>query len=516
MKHEMIDDSDIYDEANKVSFHTDQNGIQQINFASNFHWIAQRTHRKNCPFSDLPLSECVWCWNVSISAASTEQKSEMDGKMPLPGFVFCLSVSDTIELNVDRSSLDAIGYAISLFKSGSNPRESEIIENDNETRRPPSSKESTKRGNSSTSQTECFPITFQPDAIYLSEMHLSKVIFRVHAISERQQHDMGLQFRYWQLVLQTAHLEEHQIISDDLLARDVICHVGQINCTDFVGICEKQMLAAGSKHEYHLPFTASEVLGITRPSIPDTYAVHCRLIMHSDTLMNKAESNASALYTGFVDLKTGSLDIDINKSLFNEMATSANDAMFIVFPKSETKELKTHVTMTKKTSDRPGSDPKWMFQVTTHGGHIKYFPLIEMTIPETVFKGKHGVNGLLFDTFFEGLGVKYGSFQQQVLSQQLTLTSLPETLRMHILIFLDDLAPLEQVLHIHSKKGASIFLRSHRINKMLSSLKETKKCEHAINEKGGRRKKLLKRLQRLDDDNLEHLLQTHYKISGSG
>ena len=513
MKHERLDDLDKYEDANKASTHKDANGIQQIDFASNFHWIARQTHRKNCPFSRLPLHECRWCWNVLISAGSTEQKSEMDSKMPLPGFVFCLSVSDAIELNVDRSTLDAMGYAITLFKSDNNTHGSGMVENENETRRQPASKESSSRKTTSNTQEECFPKSFQPDATYLSEIHLSKVVIRAHAMREHPRHDMGLQFRYWQLVLQSLCVEEQQLMSDELMVRDAIFHVGHVNCTDFLGVCEKRLLVMGSKHEYHLPFTASEVLGVARPAILDTYAIHSRLIMYSDPLMNEVESNASTFCTGFVDLKAGSLNIDVNKSLFNEMAASANIAMVAVFPKSETKALKNNVPVTKKTNDKPRSEPKWMFQVSTHCGQVKCFPFIKMNIPETVFEGKHGVNGLSFDTFLEGLGVTYGSYQQQLLPQQLSLTSLPETLRMHILIFLNDLTPLEQVLQIHSKKGVSIFLRSHAINKKLSSLKCVKKCQPTINKEEGRRKKLLKRLQKLNDDDLEHLLEMHCKLT---
>ena len=87
----------------------DSNGIESIPFSSNFHWIAQAHHRSGCPTSHKPLEECDWCWNSCIENP-IPSSSTIDTSMPLPGSVFSLSITDPIELSVDRNHLEAVGF----------------------------------------------------------------------------------------------------------------------------------------------------------------------------------------------------------------------------------------------------------------------------------------------------------------------------------------------------------------------------------------------------------------------
>jgi hypothetical protein len=514
MKRERLDDPEKFHAANKARTDTDANGIQQIPFASIFHWIAQQSHRGDCVSAHLPLRECSHCWNACVSRDSKTQKSAMDSKMPMPGFVFCLSVTDAIELNVDRNNLEAVAYAISLFSSGSVSSEDDgKMRTEKQTpRQSPATCSTDKRDSSDTSDSS-FPNYMQPDAVYVSGIHMSKVIVRVHAMLQRPQKDTGLRFRYWQLVMQSLFLEEQQMISEQLCIRDVTCHAGRIQCTDYNGVCERQMLVAESNHKTYLPFTASEILDISLPSVHERLAVHSRLIF-----CTQIGSDLSVSSSGFIDLKTGSITIDINNNLSTDVLCSANEAITTLFPETKKKEKKIDheaSTVKKHTKSSQNETTFWMFQISSQGGHVRYSPIIEVDIPATDFCGKSGSDGLTFNTFLEGLGVKYGSRKMPTACEEATFRSLPETVRMHILVFLDDLTPLERVLQLHSKKNTSVFMRSHAINKKLSALKNVRPqiiSPPVIQKDESRREKLLTQLQELDDDALENLLVTHCKV----
>ena len=433
----------------------------------------------------------------------------MDKEMPLPGFVFCISVTDPIEMNVDRMNLEAVGYVISLFSGNNN----ELSGDKKKThgKQAPMSTQSVlnvvHEKEDSNSSDDSFPKSMMPDAIFLSGIHLSKVILRVHAIQQYPRNDMGLQFRYWQLVSKALYLEEQHMNSDGLSIRDITFHVGHIEGTDFTGASEKQLLIAGSKETVYLPFTASKVLDVSSPTSIDTCAIHTRIILCNTKQADDVQTGSSISSTGFFDSKVGFVNIDIDRSLIDETYASAREAMLIVFPQPTEKKQKIKTRLPAKKS--PNAQHSGMFQVSTRGGRVMCSPMIDLNIPETNITGRIGHDGLSFDTFLEGLGVKYG-FHKEPPTKHFPLCSLPDTLRMHILVFLDDLSPLERVLQLDKKKNTSVFLRSHAINKKLSCTKNQilEDIQKSNDNDTDRRKKLIEQLQRLDDDTLEKLLAT--------
>jgi hypothetical protein len=436
----------------------------------------------------------------------------MDGVMPQPGFVFYLSITDTLELNVDRNNLEALGYATSLLYESKSPDENAT----NDPSKPRSSQTSilkrskaVKQEKPCQSKDDAFPTFMQPDATYLSGVHLCKVVLRVHAMRQIPQRNSRLKFRYWELKLGSLYLEEQQIDSDELFIREATFHAGLIECTDFAGICERPLITSGSTDYFHLPFTASKVLGISPPSIIDTCALHARLVMRSVLEMNEAGNDTRASSTGLINMKTGSTNVQIDDTLFGDISSAANEALSILSLKSNEKNISG--ALVQHTDEKPPRNSEeettWLFQVSTRGGHVSYSPMIHVDIPEADFSGKRGSGGLTFDTFLNGLGFKY---EKQSSSQCCHLCSLPEKLRMHILVFLDDLSPLERVLYINPKKKMSAFLRGHAINKKLSAMKSSQKeAVSSSSKKVNRRTALLKKLQDLDDDLLDDFLKRH-------
>lgn len=510
-------------EVTKAPTDTDFNGIQHVPFASNFHWIAQYTHQMDCTNTHLPLSECIYCLNARVNHQITGSASKMFTVMPLPGFVFCLSVSDPLEVNVNRSSLDAFGCVIDLFTSKNTSKQ----KSSDDKERPPRKEANSVKTSQDVSASSLgnvgvssFPTFMQPDTIYLSGVYISKLVVRVHAMRPSPQKDDGFQFRYWQLIAETMCVEEQQLDSDEQFFRDLTFHAGDVSLCDYVGVEKKHLVVAGSNdvdesvsgvhvRGHSLPFTASRILDVAPPMVLKTsYALHARMIRSS-------QDNTGGI--NFVNLKVGMVDVDVDSSLSGDLSIAYSEAMRTLFKDSKKKSTENPKT-TKSTDEngdtnRDDTDSKapWLLQVAVKGGNLSYRPKIQMSIPtNAVFIARSDINGFSVETLLNNLGVKYGSYllEQPLPPSILHLCSLPESLRMHVLLYLDDLSSLEQVLGIKKKK-ASPFLRIHSISKKLTKLEARSKINNTHKVSGIRRDDLLKQLQLLDNDALGALLAVH-------
>jgi len=511
------------DELSDVASGTDSNGIQSIPFASNLHWMAQRAHRSDCPNKHLPLNDCFFCWDKCVQQSSP---SSMNNQMPLPGFVFCLSMTDPLEVNVDHSSLEALGYLKSLFTPNKpvaeKQEENAQHEKDEYANGMKSNPGQDDEGPSSSGivspcafYDKSFPSFMTPDAIYLSGIHLSKLIVRVEAINPSINN--GLKFRFWQFIGQSIHLEHTQVDSEEQRMRDLTFYVGRVEVKDLAGVCERNLVVAGTDLEIEpsssenmalLPCTASRVLGVSTEQLYKPYATHLRLVQYD------AEQEVIAVpptKVNYLDIQVGVFDVDVDDTLPREILKTYGEVSSMIFRKP--RKAKTSNT---KSKPKQKQTSKWLFHISTKGGTFSYNPRIQTQVPESQIQLRKGSEGLSFETFLHGLEVKYGSynFEQPVPPSIRNLCALPETLRMHILLYLDDLTPLERVLNIRKKKQ-STFLRSHAINKKLtqqlvklggSSAKE-KGCSEAT-----RRINALSRLQSLDVESLEALLAINDKL----
>mmetsp|Transcript_39976 Transcript_39976/g.96200 ORF Transcript_39976/g.96200 Transcript_39976/m.96200 type:complete len:1166 (+) Transcript_39976:187-3684(+) len=516
------------DELSRVMSDTDSNGIQSVPFASNIHWIAQKAHCSDCKNSHLPLNDCFDCWDSCVQKKSTSLSS-MDNLMPLPGFVFHLSMTDSFDVNVDRSSLEALGYLKALLTSKKPPTD-EVQENaQNETDanitttdldkgdEAPSNVPSWSFGDKS------FPPFMQPDTIYLSGVYVSKLTVRIEAI--QPQRNSGLKFHFWQFVGQSIQLEETQVDAEEQFLRDAIFHVGGIQCKDFTGVCQKNLLVAGiddvgtmpkeprgSEVEVRLPCTASRVLGVHSPTIVDkqpnkSYAVHTRLIQSHVPKDAGGKDSVSASNVGYVNLRMGAVDVDVNNILLSDISKTFSQTRSIFSSGLE----KANQSGAKKNKQRSQGSSKWLYQVSTVGGTLSYQPRIKMKIPESKVQLRSGSGGLSFETFLQRLGIEYGpySFEKPMAPSIIPLCSLPESSRMNILLYLDDLTSLEKLFNI-KKKQSSAFLRCHAVSKKLSKMgASSAKQKMSSQTEANRRRNALARLQLLDIDSLEALLARH-------
>ncbi len=511
----------------------DSNGIQSIPFASNHHWIAQRTHRSHCKSSHLPLNQCYSCLSKcaqSESVTSTPsidriRERNMNKLMPLPGFVFCLSISDPLEMNVDISSIQSLGYINSLFtarnqqsceEKGSFPTSSvgirlEKISDPNDTI------------SSTYIDEESFPSFMQPHAVYLSSLSVSNLTIRVEAIRQTCKSNY-YHFRFWQFQCKSIYYEESQIDAEEQFVRDATIHVGSMECRDFTGVSEKTLfnvagdedtknaVPIGGSGNVILPCTAARVIGAVHLASKNqrssnSYAVHLRLLQSDFPSTEASQKLVSNSKVNYVDLRMGLTKIDVDDKLIGDVSDAINEATSILF--QNTSEIKGEI---------PDCDSKraltWLCQVSMEGGNVSYTPQIRMMIPRSPLRLRMGPEGFSFETLLHSLSIEYGSysFEKPTAPSIMLFCSLPESLRMHILLYLNDLSPLEEVLNVKMKKQ-SLFLRSHALSKRLASIPRSPlSLEKTLSTlENIRRHQLLDRLQSLETDSLEALLAMHMR-----
>ena len=129
-------------------------------------------------------------------------------------------------------------------------------------------------------------------------------------------------------------------------------------------------------------------------------------------------------------------------------------------------------------------------------------------------------SGFSMETLIERAELSYGTSSEKLVATANSaqgfslrrLASLPEHIRLRILLFVEDLEPLERALSV--KQQSNSFLRCNAVNKGLGKIaakKSRKKAASAPEKKINRRQKLMNKLLTHDDDTLESLWANHQK-----
>jgi hypothetical protein len=499
----------------------DSNGIEIVPMSSNFHWLAQNCHRTGCRTSHIPLGECVNCWNTCIDRPeSASLPSSMDDSMPLPGSVFCLSITDPIEMNVDRNHLDALGYMLSLFTA--KPSKGEGNRSQEKQQKAPKWEDVVLRQDdpaiAGSIQSNAFPSYMQPDAIYISDIFIAKVTVRIHALRPKPENDFGLRFGFWELNASSICCEDQQVDCDEMQLRDMTFYVGNLRCIDYKGTSERRIAELGpvsglpprprnhSQNDVYIPFTGPRLLELPPPAAFDDVGTNTMYAIHSRVILRGGPKE------GFASVKTGTFCVDMDRSFIDSLSAAVSEAKLIIIRKEEREPIKQSENKSEATTKK--DKPLWLIQAATKGGSLSYQPLVKVKLPASRYQAKtSSVDGFSLNTFLNGLGVEYGKSLVELpapLSLE-PLSALPESLRLHVLLYLDDLTPLEKALKIKKKKkkSSSAFLRSHAVSKKLATLQPTFNKHASTEEETHRRNDLLSRLQSLDVESLEALLAIH-------
>eukprot|EP00978_Attheya_sp_CCMP212_P006174 scaffold13898_cov51-Attheya_sp.AAC.2 len=544
------------------------NSIQSVDIKSHFHRLARGLRPCACQKEHMLSDECHACWTGGSSTSRLSQRTPMDSCIPLPGLVIHLSILDPLEININRENLKALGQIISIFttdnsatdaqdqsklkeKTPSDNNDATIPEKDN-TVPPTITKDKTKSAEEGSEELtkemvngEEFPYFMKPETVHVIGIHASAIIFRLHSMVDKSSERMesGRSYSYWDGIARAVTVDLQQLVSSPLSFKDIILDVGHIELDERKGVERNKLLSMGlrpsglddlpSHHKDSMlwPCTSSALLSIPAPIETCTYASrdsHAFLLRYISApdpikmpaliLDNPSEDSGSM---GFIDCKVGTMNLDAQFAIKNEILTAIRETIDTLF----IKQTKDEAPKPKPKPKPTGKGTEWEYKLQLDGGSLSLEPIMQLNFPSTQLLGqKSPTMGFLLKSVLNQFGVQIGrarpSLQEKGQLSLQHLVKLPESVRMRIFLFCDDLIPLQQALHMKtSLLSPNIFLQTRAINKHLLQVasghrQQKEKVEDDISESvpsefTNTRSRILSELMTLGDSALEQLWNTY-------
>mmetsp|Transcript_14160 Transcript_14160/g.34094 ORF Transcript_14160/g.34094 Transcript_14160/m.34094 type:complete len:287 (-) Transcript_14160:40-900(-) len=167
---------------------------------------------------------------------------------------------------------------------------------------------------------------------------------------------------------------------------------------------------------------------------------------------------------------------------------------------------------------------RMMFTFQVDGGNVALPPLVGIKLPATSFSGERSSSaGIFFETLLDKLDFSFGA--KEIVAKKgcptlPQLASLPENVRMHILLCLQDLKPLEQALGLKHEKNSFRQIKSvdkgmlkaaKTITKRHSKHRARKSNHKLTTSSNNRRQEILSEIMSLDDTELSELWTVHQR-----
>jgi len=202
--------------------------------------------------------------------------------------------------------------------------------------------------------------------------------------------------------------------------------------------------------------------------------------------------------------------------------------------KNEADDLTESQKEEKQTETLPPQRFSMAYTIQVDSGNISLPPLIEVKMPMSRFSGERSsVAGFSIESELGKLDFAYGAKEPKPTRTSSPLlphiAGLPESVRMHILLCLKDLSPLELALNVKKEKNS--FRRIKAVDKAIlkTAKKITRRMSKATGKKklsgsGGhhlsrtslldaadRRQRILTEIMKLDDGELTNLWSVHQR-----
>lgn len=377
-----------------------------------------------------------------------------------------------------------------------------------------------------------FPDYMQPGNVSVVGLNLAKVLLRVHIMTDGpRRFERGYGFKFFELAAKSIAVDMHKLSANELSFVDARVDVGRCELHAYKGVDRQPILAAGFAYPpdkalsqpITRQFAAAKILDVTPLALsvgPQNSALQLCFMSFSET--------EDARAGGCIEVKLGAFDAHILEDTFGDIGRTIHQSKATISggerqPSNKQSKKKIHVGKrdTKLNTDDDFSnaeDDDWGCMLVTDGGTLNWKDYIFLDIPFTHLERKSLPTNSLLEWVSDRVRLEWGrsSVIAPPAQKRPSLVSLPKNVRMIILLFLDDVSPLERALKI--KKGRNEFLRAHSINRRLSKLatsrsdstldrEEQLSLERRIEK--GRRRELLTRLMSLDSITLEKMLMHH-------
>lgn len=555
-------------------YRTDRNGIQSSQIESCFYRVARGMTPVRCTLEHLPCENCLKCWEASGKRTCEPIPVEshiLDSYTPMPGLALSISIRDPLEMNVDRVSLDGLGLVIGLFKKKPVAAEPAAEETPDEEADAPedeapvaevvadpeasqsyfsyffgSSKAEDGDGSRRFSllsprkakpKPPAFPKCMKPENVDIMGVFVAEIRLRVHVMKEddEQRHNTGLSFCYWDLKGDCLTMDQQKLNSEDKTFSDLRLDLGMLEMNEFKGVGKKILVSAG------VPCPTGEFVSLealsSRPKgrrppwptiasalldVPATvesmvyenrerHGVQLRMLAVVDRPGSAVEKSRT-----LINCQLGPLEMNLPFKIGGLIGEIKREAM---------KSLGSEPAVANAEPPDPGAakkDSATQYRAQLGGGRVRMTPSLDVRLPLTRLAGNIcPESGFSMETLLERVEFSWGENSKKVVptansAQGVSLkrfASLPEPIRLRILLFLDDLAPLEKALGV--KQQANSFLRCNAVNKGFGKLTKPKKKKSTDSSSqqpsSNRRQQLMNKLLTLDDDALEHLWASHQR-----
>ena len=618
------DDEPFWRIANATVYTEDENGILHSSVKSNFHRFCRGLLPEVCEKSHLPSEYCSKCWSPKPGIPI---EHELDGSLPMPGFVLSISIRDRLELNVDSKTLETIKTVLGLVK---NPNPVPVPDIDAGDQRPMNNESLTRmsgmdwserslRTNSSgfddnyhqshasfrsteesvrssslqtpqlyrssshdistsrvsfdektfvrkqtlahetrlpastsreeapkttfqepedSGMTNAFPKSMQPEKVEVLGLYIGNFLLRIHVLEENQNCQKYPNFRFWEIKGKCLTLDHQRHFPIDKSFRDVRLDLGHISIFDYTGVEKSHLCTLGLRQrvvefdEMTIETLMTKEGTTNRPPWPNTATVLLDLQVPVESLVYE-DRERHGLQLRMIDCNHSNDFLDRRRSLFTGKLGAANIDMPYVI-KDEVQQVfggiksvfrgpQHNQSPTVNTIDAAMSvteiDSLMKYKITLDGGRVNLYPRFDVTLPFTTFSGERSSHtGISLETVIKNVAFRYGVKTLPTISQSGTLSienfvALPENIRLRILMFLEDLGPLESAFCAKREKNS--FLRCSTLNKQIVRIARRREIRGVSTNtlksypESNRRQEIMSELLQLDDDTLEDIWEMH-------
>jgi hypothetical protein len=561
---DMFDDEKFWEYEGAAGYQALDNGIQYSGMKSAFHKVARNMYPSRCSNDHLPCEHCSLCWEGS---PGTLHKHSLDNAAPMPGLVISLVTRDPLEVNVDRQSLEVLGNILGLLQKPKVPEPVPNQSNDplerslrdlavNEDVSEPlgasryslqvnmadSDDEKDAVGSNTpsyNSETDdikvSFPVYMQPEKIQILGLHLSEVRFRVHVLDPSGVPDQGLSYCYWDMLAKCITMDHQKLSTSIKSYSDLRLDAGHVIVKEYKGALNRQLLSCGLRPRV-VDFDEATIETMrtmedecNRSAWPSTAAALLDVQPPLETLSYERRDRHGIQFR-YINVTSYLADKDFSRTLLNAwLGPSVVNAPYAIKDQvpliiSEARR----VIQGQPVSTNPGNqtpdislDALMKYKLHVDGGSFKLTPKFDVRLPLTTFGGERSLEtGIFIESLLERVNFKFNEpSSNSVIARGLTLqqlVALPETVRLAILLFFDDLGPLSRALCV--KKESNSFLQCSAVNKALLKVsKRSARRKHQASSNSesrapDRRQILMTELLKLDDDSLERLWQSHVRF----
>ena len=558
---------------NDLSEDIDLDAIESIPLKSNFHRVARGMRRRCCRKSYHPMEDCSACWYpINDQHLSKTVECAIDSEMPLPGLVFYFTVTDPFEINVDRHSLESLHILTNLLATPSKKE----IEDSNEAMQDtkcetsandelvpdvvsregiPSVSHGIAPGATSTLEnielsSDSFPTYMKPECVHVVGFHVACFVLRLHCMRGSGEREGGLAFCYWETRIDTVTLDSHNLKSDELSFRDTRVSLGQLQVYELKGVDRNRLVAVGlesdngaqgdgSRPALNYVCAAAAILDVS--SAHDALALlerkgnalHLSLVEVPGT-SNSCLSSRSEVDMTCLDVCLGPIDADLPSGFSSNVMMSKREGLATLFNSSadtasaETKAEETHEPPSVRKPYIPLMCTE--YTVRLESSRILMRPLVKCTFPPTTFSGQLTSNdGMRISTVLNRFKMEYGKEANHRNDDRLErvplllmMSNLPDGLRLRVLLYLDDLKPLERAMEL--KRSVNSFMRCHAVSNKIGQLavkiptsrkssgrrlRRKAKSKKDSSNLGHQKVQLVNKLMQLDESTLEAILAAH-------